>query len=135
MTKRKSVKQQITEAVLEEIPKTEKIRRYQDSIDQLIFNWWVTGRQEGLRLTESGRMAFELANVEYYDFSFKQEGSTYYSFVSDLSKKINCPYYLGTNKTPDGKNFYLRLYDSKVAMMLNLYGNINEYLASVKIRK
>ena len=30
---------------------------------------------------------------------------------------------------------YIRLYDSKVAMMVSLYGNINEYLESVKVRK
>ena len=52
------------------------------------------------------------------------------------SKKIKCPYYFGVNKNDmKEKEAYIRLYDSKIAMMVQLYGDIHSYLESVKARK
>lgn len=133
MTKRKSTKQLITEAVLAEIPKSHRIY-HSLPIDDVIFKWWQTGRQEGLRLTDEGVTAFQLANIEFYDYEFSQDGQSYHNFILDLNKKIKCPYYLGANKKGSNKLFYIRLYDSKIAMMLNLYGNLKEYLNSVKVK-
>ena len=57
------------------------------------------------------------------------------SKIEELNKKIKCPYYMGVNK--DGKKSfpYIRFYDSKIAMMVSLYGNVNEYLDSIKVKK
>lgn len=129
MTKRKSTKQLITEAILKEIPSIGL------SVEKAIFSWWFTGRQEGLRLTDEGVQAFQLADVAFYDFSFRQEGQSYYSFIANLNKKIKCPYYIGVNKIGNNKSFYIRVYDSKIAMMLNLYGDLNEYLDSIKVTR
>ena len=130
----KSIKQQITESVLAEIPKSHRIY-HELPIDDVVFKWWFTGRQEGLRLTDEGLTAFQLADIAFYDYDFKQDGQSYHSFVLELSRKITCPYYLGVNKKDKSKSFYIRIYDSKVAMMLGLYGNLKEYLESVRIRK
>lgn len=130
----KSIKQQITETVLAEIPKSHRIY-HELPIDDVVFKWWFTGRQEGLRLTDEGLTAFQLADIAFYDYDFKQDGQSYHSFVLELSRKITCPYYLGVNKKDKSKSFYIRIYDSKVAMMLGLYGNLKEYLESVRIRK
>jgi hypothetical protein len=133
MNNRKSIKQQITEAVLAEIPKSHRIY-HQLPIEDVIFKWWFTGRQDGLRLTDEGVTAFQLGEIEFYDHEFKQEGKSYHNFILELNKKIKCPYYIGVNKADKKKSFYLRLYDSKIAMMLNLYGSLQEYLDSVKVR-
>jgi hypothetical protein len=133
MTNRKSTKQQITEAVLAEIPKSHRIY-HELPVEDVIFKWWQTGRQEGLRLTDEGVTAFQLADIEFYDYEFKQEGQSYHSFVIELNKKIKCPYYLGVNKNDKNKKFYIRLYDSKIAMLMNLYGTLQEYLSSIKER-
>lgn len=133
MTSRKSIKQQITEAVLAEIPKSHKIY-HELPIENVIFRWWQTGRQEGLRLTDEGVTAFQLADIEFYDYEFKQEGQSYHSFVVELNKKIKCPYYIGVNKNDKDKRFYLRLYDSKIVMLMNLYGTLRDYLNSIKER-
>jgi hypothetical protein len=133
MTNRKSTKQKITEAVLAEIPKSHRIY-HELPVEDVIFKWWQTGRQEGLRLTDEGVTAFQLADIEFYDYEFKQEGQSYHSFVIELNKKIKCPYYLGVNKNDKNKKFYIRLYDSKIAMLMNLYGTLQEYLSSIKER-
>jgi hypothetical protein len=133
MTKRKSTKQLITEAVLAEIPKSHRIY-HSLPVEDVIFKWWQTGRQDGLRLTDEGVTAFQLANIEFYDYEFSQDGQSYHNFILDLNKKIKCPYYLGANKKGSSKLFYIRLYDSKIAMMLNLYGNLKEYLNSIKVK-
>ena len=133
MTKRRSIKQQIAEAVLAEIPKSHRIY-HELPLEAVIFKWWFTGRQEGLRLTDEGVIAFELAEIEFYDYEFKQDGQSYHSFILELNKKIKCPYYLGVNKKDKIKSFYIRLYDSKIAMVLSLYGNLKEYLESINMR-
>lgn len=134
MTSYKSTKQKITESVLAEIPASHRLY-HNLPIEDVIFKWWATGRQEGLRLTDEGMSAFQIADIEFYDFDFVKEGQSYHSFIIELSRKIKCPYYIGVNKKDKIKTFYLRLYDSKIAVMLNLYGSLQEYLNSIKLNK
>lgn len=134
MSEYKSLKQKITESILTEIPKSHRLY-HTLPIDDVIFKWWFTGRQDGLRLTDEGLSAFQLADIEFFDFDFRQEGKSYHNFILELNKKIKCPYYIGVNKRNKEKTFYLRLYDSKIAMMLNIYGNLYEYLNSIKVKK
>lgn len=137
MTKRKSLKREITEKVLLELPKYSPYA--ETDIDALMFIWWVTGRSEteNLRLTDSGDLAFRLANIEYYDQEFVQEIQTWYKFITEVSKKIKCPYYFGRikkDKNRDKGGIFIRLYDSKIAMMVKLYGSLQSYLDSVKVK-
>ena len=78
-----------------------------------------------------------MAEIEFYQCVIKvNKKESYYSFISELSKKIKCPYYLGVNKVEGQKSEpYIRLYDSKIAMMMTLYGDIHSYLDSIKVRK
>ena len=128
-----SVKELITQAVVGQMP--EGWTDY--TLDEAMKKWWQTGlRGDSLRLTEIGDMAFRLGEIEYYqyDFTAKIEGS-YHNYILELSRKIKCPYYLGVNKSEGKKNQpYIRLYDSKIAMMVSLYGNIDSYLKSLKVR-
>lgn len=127
-------KLKITELVSSQIPKS---LNYDLSgrlaANDLLTKWWFTGRSGGLRLTERGDQAFKLAEIEFYEYEIPigKIAITYHSFVLQLSKKISCPYYLDVNKK--GK-FIIRLYDSKIAMMVSLYGNLQDYLESVKIK-
>ncbi len=132
MNKRKSTKQTITEAVLAEIPRSHRIY-HELPIEDVVFKWWFTGRQEGLRLTDEGLTAFQLADIAFYDYEFTQEGKSYHSFILELNKKIKCPYYIGANKKE--KKLYIRLYDSKIAMLVGLYGTLQGYLDSIKDKK
>ena len=135
MNKRKSLKEIITEAVLAELPAM-FVEERSVPVDKLLFKWWQSGRQEGLRLTDYGDLAFRMAEIEFYQYDLTSKPDTqYHAWVMELNKKIKCPYYMGVNK--DGKNSkpYIRFYDSKVAMMVSLYGNVNDYLDSIKVTK
>lgn len=135
MTSPKSYKEKITEAVLQEIPEPHSSLYRELPISRIIFLWWYTGRQNGLRLTDDGVTAFELAHIEFYDINFQVKNISYATFLLELNKKIKCPYYIGVNKNDKAKVFYIRLYDSKIALMLNLYGDLQEYLGSIKIKE
>lgn len=134
MSKLKSKKQSITEIILDILSKTKN--HINENYNDVLFKWWFTGRQDGLRLTEDGVLAFQLADIAYYDYPFVQDGQTYHNFILELNKKMSCPYYLGVNKTDKSKKtFYIRVYDSKVAVMLNLYGSLQDYLKSINLKK
>jgi hypothetical protein len=134
MSERKSLKQIITEAVLAELPDNNSV---DSTADNLMMRIWMSGRQDGLRLTEYGDFIFRMAEIEYYQSEFKlREGTSEHSYVMEINKKIKCPFFLGVNKIEGKKKQpYIRLYDSKIAMMIELYGNIVSYLDSVKVRK
>lgn len=130
----KEIKQKLTEAIFAEIKPLHKEILYKNkTIDELYREWWATGRQNGFRLTEMGVQAFELADIEYYEHGFGQEkNKTFHSFILEVNKKIQCPYYIGVNNYKDNR-YYIRIYDSKISMMLNLYGSLREYLNSIKV--
>jgi hypothetical protein len=130
MTK-KTYKELITETVMAQLKNDIWV------YDEAMKKWWMTVRSDrGLRLTEAGDLAFRYAEIEYYEYicNFEKDQSKH-SIILELSKKIKCPYYLGVNKLENKKNQpYIRLYDSRIAVMVSLYGNITEYLKSLKER-
>jgi len=75
MIRHKTTKKIITETVLKEIPQHLHIY-HEIPVEDLMFKWWMTGRQEGLRLTDEGMVAFQLAEISHYDYEFKQEGQS-----------------------------------------------------------
>ena len=135
MSDRKSLKQIITEAVAKELP--DELREEREStVDSLLFKWWQTGRGEGLRLTDYGDLAFRMAEIEFYQYELTAKPiNSYHQWVMELNKKIKCPYFMGVNKDGKKSKPYIRFYDSKIAMMVSLYGNVNEYLDSIKVTR
>ena len=103
--------------------------------DKLIFEWFVTGRRgDGLRLTDVGATAFIKANIAHYSFELKQSSrKNWESYVMLLNKKVHCPYYICTEiDEKKKKKPYIRVYDHKIAMLMTLYGIVDDYLDSVK---
>jgi hypothetical protein len=131
----KSKKQTITEIIIKELPEN-----YFDSsdIEKIIFKIWYTGRTgTGLRLTEEGKKAFADANITYYEYlldisKLSDKKKKYNKLSLQLDKKIACPFYLGIKEIRK-KQPYIVVYDSRVAMMINLYGSIAEFLELYKI--
>lgn len=131
----KSKKQAITEIIIKELPEN-----YFGTLDleKIIFKIWCTGRTgQGLRLTEEGKKAFTDADLTYYEYllDVKKLANNWKKLNTlslQLDKKIKCPFYLGI-KTAGKRQGYIILYDSKVAMMINLYGSIEEFLELSKI--
>ena len=125
-----SVKQRITQAVLDQlVPSSEPI-------DKTINDWWVTKSNEGLRLSAIGDIQFRHAEIEFFDLPLEAiTQANWHKFIMDCSKKIKCPYFIGVHKNPPKKSqAYIRLYDSKIAMMVQLYGDLSSYLDSVRVR-
>ena len=122
-------KLKITQAVLAQLPSTNY------PIETTIKDWWFTKSNEGLRLTLVGDTSFRLAQIEYFDLPLEVKQVNWHKFILDCSKKIKCPYYIGVNKNEHKqKEAFIRMYDSKIAMLTTLYGSIQEYLESVKGR-
>ena len=107
--------------------------------DKLVFEWFITARAgQGLRLTDAGMVAFDKADIAYYEFNLTPPklaswGSDWGRYTAMIDKKIKCPYYIGMKLVDKGKKQpYVRLYDHKIAMMMTLYGDFQSYLDSVK---
>ena len=134
MIDRATNKKYITEAILAELPEQ---HRLDSSADELMVRIWASGRQDGLRLTEYGDFIFRMADIEYYQCDFRlRDGISDHAYLLEINKKIKCPYYLGVNKVEGKKKQpYMRLYDSKIAMMIELYGDIITYLDSIKVKR
>ena len=132
---------QITKAILEQIPDHAFTEEYMIPFDKLIFKWWQGGRSStSLRLTDSGFEAFSKANIAYYEFPILSDKlnladilNNTNRFTLTLNKKIRCPFYI--LKVPkDSKKFIptIRIYDDKIAMLMTLYGTLQEYLDSIE---
>jgi len=132
----------ITKAVLSQL-KDSKYSEYSD--EKLYFAWWHTGRTgDSLRLTDEGALAFEEANITYYQFSTPVDSrhtKTFNpkKFLLTMSKKIKCPYWIGQTNQKDKKgrinqvSLEVKVYDNQIAMMINLYGDIFEYLENANV--
>jgi hypothetical protein len=102
-------------------------------IDSAMKSWWQNIRSSGgLGLSERGDEQFRLANLEYYDYDYTI--TNYASSVRlavQLDIKMITPYYLHYKNS---KHSYVRIYDGRVAVMIALYGNINNYIDTLLTR-
>jgi hypothetical protein len=122
-------KEQITKTVLEQLDDSTLTFEY------AIKSWWQNPRRDGaMRLTQIGDIQFRHANLEYHDHPMNTKEKSYYQFMMELSKKIKCPYYIDVTVGEKGHKPYIRLYDDRISMMLNLYGDLDSYLKSVRIK-
>jgi hypothetical protein len=101
-------------------------------IDTAMKSWWQNIRSTGgLGLTERGDEQFRLANLQYYDYDYAI--ANYASSVRlavQLDNKMITPYYLHYKN----KYSYVRIYDGRIAVMIELYGNINNYIDTLLTR-
>ena len=136
MSSRKEI---LTRIILDQLPSHSIFKDIPE--EKTLMRWWITGRSSNnLRLTEEGKQAFDLAEIEYFDFPFytDQEYKDLKNSKNNLwsgskltikLKKIDCPFYIGL-KTAHKKSAYIRVYDSKTATIINLYGSVLEFLES-----
>lgn len=124
-------KKKLTEIILTNLPDNSDWHKIDP--DKLLFLWWVTGRHSNnLRLTEQGNQAFESADIEYFDFDSILEKKDQKKFLLAAGKKLTSPYFFGF-KNRFYKTAYIRVFDSKLAMLITLYGSFQEYLNTNKL--
>ena len=124
-------KKLITEIVIKELPDDHPDKQL--SLEKLIFKYWATGRTGNtLRLNDDGYEAFIASDIQSYSYEINLEQlqsklniTKATEFTLKIGKLLKCPWYLN----PIGKKTcILIIFDSKVAMFINLHGNILDYL-------
>ena len=129
MTNR-NYKEQITQTVLERL--NDSTLTFQKAYKE----WWMNPRRDGgFRLTSVGDLSFRFAGLEFHDHGFSQTGKSYYQFSLELDRKIKCPFYIDVNTNEKSHKAFIRLYDDRISMMLNLYGDLDSYLDSIKVKR
>lgn len=126
-------KKTITEIVVQELPVDHPDKSI--SIDKLYLKYWYTGRNSDvLRLTQYGYEAFKDAGIQKYSYAFNIESlmtklnkSKGYQVTMQVGKILKCPWYISKK---DQKTLVLDIFDSKIAMMINLYGSVEDYFKS-----
>ena len=123
-------KNTITKIILENLPANNP---WQDlPFEKVLFQWWVTARNKSnLRLSDVGKQAFDMAQIQFYQYNINVEKSNFTKLMIEYGKKIKCPFYVGL-KSHLYKSAYICVYDSKIAMLINLYGSFQEYIDSIK---
>lgn len=123
-------KEVITNIILENLKHDTHYKNL--NVEQVLLKWWMTGRSSpGLRLTDEGKKCFESAGIQHYDFYFENV-RTPTTFIMSLNNKMKCPYYIGLNIKNNKKAPFIRIYDNKIAMLVTLYGEIQNYLDSLQ---
>lgn len=127
-------KKLITDTIYGELLKKDHASKFPENIEHYLKDWWVTPSfSNTLRLSDSGRFAFELLEIENYSFPFRfgiqNDHFNQMSFLKFLGKAIRCPYYVC-------KHNIVEVFDSKIALKISLYDDILSYYASyLKIKK
>lgn len=129
-----SNKVKITQYVLDNLKNHDRYKSH--TVEQVFLRWWMTGRNsEGMRITDEGKVVFELAGITHYDIELKFNKEKKFnpqSFIIQCNNKIKCPYYLGIKLEDKTKIPLIRLYDNKIAVLVALYGDLLLYLDSIK---
>ena len=106
-------------------------------IDKLYVKYWTTGRSnnENLRLTKQGYNAFKDAGLQEYTYTIvtprlaqRLNNITSQKLILLMGKLFKCPWYMSIGTIVP--MIQLSVFDSKTAMIINLFGNIEDYLAA-----
>jgi len=124
-------KKLITEIVIKELPDDHPDKSI--SVEKLFMKYWVTGRSSNiLRLSKQGYEAFLAAGLQEYSYkintnllSKKLNNINVHNLTLKMGKLFKCPWYFSK---PNSSFISVSLFDSKVAMFINLYGSIENYL-------
>ena len=121
----------ITATVLEQLTPDYTSEHLQESIR----TWWSNLRSGGgLGLTDRGFDAFVEAEIESWTVELKPETAISSHTALLLDKSFPCPYYFSPLNVRKVKKFVLYLFDSRVFVMIQLHGGIEEYLKRIAKR-
>lgn len=115
-------KQKITKDLILLLPVTHELE-----FKQAMQTWWFNLRKNGgLRLTSSGYHTFvTLLNLEHYEITILDPMWLTQQNILKLDRKMQMPYYIHAAKGVPKK---IVLFGSREAMMINLYGNLPQFL-------
>lgn len=119
---RASKKELITQAVLAELA-------LDTPLEQAIREWWQNpSRTRGFRLNMRGIQMFTQAQIESFTYEVALGANTrvrtWYAFLHDLDRKMTMPYGITSGLT----KLLITVYDSKIAIMIDLHGDFLGYI-------
>lgn len=120
-------KRGITEAVLEVInPGYDPWQ-----LEKAVITWWANIRSTGgLRLTHAGMLAFSAADLECWSIPVLYHHTA--DHIIKFDHYMDCPFYIASSKldmsTQKFEGPKIKVYDSRVAMLIQLHGCVHSYL-------
>lgn len=115
-------KQRLTAELVSRLSEDKKI-----SLEQALRTWWFNIRKTGgMRLTTLGHTAFVRdLELEHYEYRIDDPLLFNQQTILDLDRKMQMPYFISATKGIPKK---IVLFGSKEAVMINLYGNLQQFL-------
>jgi hypothetical protein len=115
-------KRRLTQELIALLPTEEKI-----SVDSAIPSWWFNLRKNGgMRLTATGYDIFvKKLELEHYSYPIDNPMLFNQQTILDLDRKMQMPYYIHAAKGVPKKIVF---FGSREAVMVNLYGNLQQFL-------
>lgn len=115
-------KHKITTELVMLLPESESI-----SVNTAMRTWWFNIRKNGgMRLTGPGFSAFtKELDLEHYEYVIADPMRFNQQIILDLDRKMQMPYYISTTKGIPKKIVF---FGSREAVMINLYGNLQQFL-------
>ena len=99
------------------------------SLDATQIEWWHDTRADGgWRLSWTGLVDLtDVLHIESWDFDFASREIQPWMLLK-LKKHVLVPYYITDNR----KHTRLTVLDSKLAVMINLYGEVEKWIKSLQ---
>jgi len=115
-------KRKLTEELIALLPDEQRI-----STESALPAWWYNIRRNGgMRLTALGYQIFvERLELEHYSYSIDDPLLFNQTTILKLDRKMQMPYYISAVK---GIPKHIVFFGSREAVMVNLYGNLQQFL-------
>ncbi len=115
-------KQRLTTELVSQLPEHLAV-----SVDTAMKTWWFNLRKNGgMRLTSTGFDTFvKKLELEHYSYPIDNLMLFNHETILDLDRKMQMPYYIHATK---GVPKQIVFFGSKEAVMVNLYGNLQQFL-------
>jgi hypothetical protein len=115
-------KRKLTEELIALLPDEQRI-----SVESALPSWWFNLRRNGgMRLTGTGYQTLsEDLELEHYSYNIDDPHTFNKQLILKLDRKMQMPYYIHAVKGIPKKIVF---FGSKEAVMVNLYGNLKQFL-------
>ena len=112
----------LTQSLVDQLPNASQI-----TVDVAMRTWWFNIRKTGgMRLTGPGHRVFtEELDLARYEFTIADPHQFNQHVILDLDRKMQMPYYISATKGIPKKIVF---FGSREAVMINLYGNLQQFL-------
>ena len=115
-------KRKLTQQLIDLLNEDQRI-----SVESAMPAWWFNLRKNGgMRLTATGYYTFvEELELEHYSYPIDNPMLFNQQTILDLDRKMQMPYYIHAAKGVPKKIVF---FGSREAVMVNLYGNLQQFL-------